>query len=535
MKIKCLVFVVLVLFLPLGVSSQNVRGDVNYDGKVSISDAINIIDYLLSKESDTLWDDSISTAEHMVSIPMQGGMIDEGYTVGNLTKLSQFTKNCHSIPMMNIENCEIVDVITEADESLTIFYYGASGDYLGSVSSVDNLPDDAVFVKFMVNKSIEYDTVPSLKIMVKGSPTFSKNDVPEKVALKYFSFETDEPKYYDETEMKTDGDTLRYYDNGFVKLPPNYSRDGEAVPLVVYVHGTNGYGFSSGPRMDGSAGDYGSLQDFIVNNGFALCDCSGLTNKYKSVGNAYAAPSFKSSIENMVKFLIANYNIREDGIFVYGKSSGGFIAHMLALDFPYKIKAVGSLAPALSPMVSMAHHAWTYTATANMEAEQIGVDYTFTSAQFNDDDKAAMIDNVDLWRKIDPFFSGTDFTDEQVAQIVSLCYSAGGSSEHLNISDISEAVELCDSANRWTPCPTEIWIAEDDWVVFHGNSKLFVEMAQRTGSPCYLRTMPKNTGGHHAVDTADNALKVNYITKYAGVVEIPAAYAELVDWFNRWR
>ena len=94
---------------------------------------------------------------------------------------------------------------------------------------------------------------------------------------------------------------------------------------------------------------------------------------------------------------------------------------------------------------------------------------------------------------------------------------------------------MCDSANRWTPCPTEIWIAEDDWVVFHGNSKLFVEMAQRTGSPCYLRTMPKNTGGHHAVDTAENALKVNYITKYAGVVEIPAAYAELVDWFNRWR
>ena len=236
----------------------------------------------------------------------------------------------------------------------------------------------------------------------------------------------------------------------------------------------------------------------------------------------------------MVNYLIENYNLKDDGIYVYGKSSGGFLAHLLALEQPVKVKAAGSLAPALSPMVSIAHHARTYTSTANMEARQLGIDHVFTSGQFDETDQASITDNVSLWRKIDPFFSGTDLTDEQVEQILKMCYAAGGNSYHLNISDIPEAVDLCDSAKRYVPCPTQIWVAEDDFIVFEGNSRLFVEMAQRAGSPCYLRSLPSGTGAHHAVDTDDKALLVNYITKYAGQVEVPVAYAELVDWFNRW-
>ena len=93
---------------------------------------------------------------------------------------------------------------------------------------------------------------------------------------------------------------------------------------------------------------------------------------------------------------------------------------------------------------------------------------------------------------------------------------------------------MLNSAKRWIKIPTTIWVAADDTAVSYYNCKYFVEMAQRTGSPCYLRSMTQETGAHHSVDTHSNAPKVDYKTKYAGVVNVPIAYAELVDWFNRW-
>lgn len=467
-----------------------------------------------------------------LALPMQGGVVVDGYAKGGISLLSDFTRYRHSVPMIDIGNCELLSVATGADETLTVFCYDGGGEYIGSVTCLDSLPAGAAYVKLMVAKSTDYETIEPLRVTLSGQPVLVKNDVPERLAAHFISFETSAPAAPG-SDVGTE-QSARCYDNGFVRLPPNYSRDGEAVPLVVFVHGTGGYNFYKGPTSNGGAGDYQALQEFIVNNGYALCDCSGLTNVNRNCGNAFAAPSFMTCITDMVNYLIANYNIKDDGIYVYGKSSGGFLCHMLALEQPVKVRAVGSLAPALSPMVSIAHHARTYTSTANIEAQQLGIDHTFTSGQFGEGDQAAIIDNVALWRQIDPFFAGTDLTDEQVAQILRMCYDAGGNSYHLNISDIPEAVSLCDSAQRHVSCPTRIWIAEDDYIVFHGNSKLFVEMAQRAGSPCYLRSLPAGTGMHHAVDTDDKALRTMYVTRYAGEVEVPVAYAELVDWFNRW-
>lgn len=51
---------------------------------------------------------------------------------------------------------------------------------------------------------------------------------------------------------------------------------------------------------------------------------------------------------------------------------------------------------------------------------------------------------------------------------------------------------------------------------------------------CFLREIPDGYGGHHAVDNSYLAPKINYTTKYGGNVEIPIAYAEMVEWFNQW-
>ena len=512
---------------------------------------------------------SSSSIERTITMQMQGGAIEAGYTKGKIAASSNMFKNyCHTVLMLNIEGCSVKSVSIENGETLTIYYYGADGSYTSSVSSVANIPASACYVKFQVNKSSAYTSMRTLSVTVEGNPRLVKNDVPTRVTPKFISFETTMPTRIETTTSNTSdigsyiGDNTRYWDNGYVMLPVNYSRDGEPVPLVVFVHGTGGQTFTSDPSAL-----YIDLMKFVVNNGYALADCSGVTNANSSVGNAFAAPSYTAAITNLVKFLTSNYNIKDDGIYIYCKSSGGFVCHLLALTQNIKIRAVASLAPALSPMVSMAHHSETYTATANMEAAQIGVSGTFVgNNNFSSEEKAIVLNNVHLWRQIDPFFMGTDLTDEQVATIVDACYSAGGTGYHLNIvycsnsatSEVKAKFEasrtIMNAAKRWIPCPTKIWIASDDDKVFHDNSKMFVEMAQRAGCPCYLRSLPSSTGKHHAVDGVQSGnnntpteisstIRTDYTTRYQGGTyrdtypnqgKFPIAYAEMIDWFNRW-
>lgn len=488
---------------------------------------------------------SSSSIERTVNVQMQGGMIVDGYTRGNIgsSYSSYFMRYCHSVLMMNIEGCEIKSVATETGETLTIFYYGASGAYVGSVSSISNIPSSACYVKFMLQKSSAYTSIRTLSVTIEGNPRFVKNDVPTRVVPKYVSFETTMPTRLETTSDDTDkntyiGNNTRYWDNGFVRLPPNYTVDGKPVPLVISVHGTNGYTFSSGIKNDGSGADYNSLQEFVVNNGYAMCDCSGLTNSFANAGNAYAAPSYAVSIVRFVKFLTENYNIRTDGVYIYGKSSGGFMTHYLAHAQTLKVRAAAGLAPALSPMVSLPLHLYNSPNTVSVEAGQIGITGTIPSTRddFFNNNCALVLNHINLWRQIDPFFMGTDLTDEQVETIVDAVYESrtSNTNENTNISTVSAATAILNNAKRYVHCPTKIWIAEDDGTVHYGNSKLFVEMAHRGDSPCYLRSLPRNTGAHHAVDTHANAIKTTYQTKYGGSVQVPVAYAEMVDWFNRW-
>lgn len=65
--------------------------------------------------------------------------------------------------------------------------------------------------------------------------------------------------------------------------------------------------------------------------------------------------------------------------------------------------------------------------------------------------------------------------------------------------------------------------------------KCIKKMVDNTFGLCYLRVLPNGTGGHHAVDTSPLALQVTVTPRYSSTqVTIPLAYAELVEWFNRW-
>lgn len=498
---------------------------------------------------------SSSSASHTVKMQLQGGQLVSGYT-GMTGTDSVFFQNCHTILMLGIEECTITNVATESGETLTIVCYDANGAFISNVTAISNIPSGTCYVKFMLTKSTNYASLRQLSVTVSGKPSFRKNSTPTLVAKKLFSFETSYPDYFDTTNNSASetmesransymgmNNSTRYYDNGFIELPPNYDPDGAPVPLVIYVHGTDGWnGFTTG-----TLAKYDDLMNFIVNNGYALCDCIGLTNAHKSdntnkkENDIFYGPGFITCINNLVKYINANYNVCDDGVYIYSKSSGGFTLHALTQMQGLRIRAAASLAPAISVIGNLHYNVYDEFYAVNLVCQQLGIDQmnsAWKSTTLNQNLVTAIVNNIHEWRQVDPLFLGADISDAELATLTQQLYSDssatfGASATKRDFSKSSTCMATLNERRLVVTVPTKIWIAADDDRVPYGTAKLYVDMAQRTGSPVYLRRMPSGTGKHYSVDADANAVKVTYQTKYAGSVSVPMAYAEMVDWFNR--
>lgn len=166
--------------------------------------------------------------------------------------------------------------------------------------------------------------------------------------------------------------------------------------------------------------------------------------------------------------------------------------------------------------------------------------------------KNFILSHIHELRQIDPFFFGADITDNEIRDITGFLYNdqnalfpgepGSGNPDTRTKRDFakcSNALAVLNSAKLHVNTPTKIWIASDDVNVKYKSAKLYVDMAQRAGSPVYLRRMPTGTGGHYSVDTntswESHIKKVTYKPRYSSTeVTVPIAYAELVDWFNRY-
>ena len=464
---------------------------------------------------------------------------------------NEFFKNCHTTLLLSLESCSVDSVTTLGGESLKIFCFGADGSYISNVADIASIPSTACYVRFMVTSSSVYTTLRQLSVSVVGKAKFVKNTTPSLVSDSFFSFDTVYPTQFGTTDNENTegsdvealgdgyiGDNGRYYDNAWIKLPPNYSAEGPAVPLVVYLHGTNGFDFIKGPDDVG----YGPLQSFIANNGYAVCDCSGITNKDKTTlgaglyDDAFYSPSSVSSVDNMVKYITGNFNVREDGIYIYGKSAGGYVLHLMTEFSSMKIKAAASLAPGISTFSSIQYYLTNELTALKRVFAQLGITDVPNGTWTHD--KPIVLANIHKIRQIDCLFMETDLSDSEVSTLVTTILNSGSSTNFStgkkDFTKSAECMVTLGVSRIHVSVPTKIWVASDDVSVPYNMAELYVEMAQRAGSPVYMRRMPNGTGGHHSVDTDASAPKTNYQTKYAGVVNIPVAYAELVDWFKRW-
>lgn len=314
-----------------------------------------------------------------------------------------------------------------------------------------------------------------------------------------------------------------YQTKGFLKLPPNYLRNGKPVPLIVFVHGSSDIGSIDVDAMTTLYNDY---YNFLRDSGYAVFDCYTYGTKYTRTSGGYSntwgIPINKQCYLSGIEYVCTNYNIDKNNVFVTCKSLGGIQAINMFYDESLPIKAVGMLAPELNPFnVFMGYS----------EANKRTI---ATELNFSDD-----VNNVLAFNQNEEVPEGfwdyiTDNMDKWIGHFSIFCGLPISGTEKPNYyRNIKATSNMCrTSLNR----PVKIWIAQDDTIVSYSDSNAFIQSLNNGGYKGELRTMPNGTGGHHAVDNDVNALQTIDVTTKCGVAyeTVPTAYYELVQFFDKY-
>jgi acetyl esterase/lipase len=309
------------------------------------------------------------------------------------------------------------------------------------------------------------------------------------------------------------------YTKGYIKLPPNYTRFGASVPLIVFVHGSADFGYLGATKMTAS---YDAYYNYLRDCGYAVFDCYAWTSKYPESGsNTWGVPLNMKAYKAGIDYVCSNYNINSKNIFVSCKSLGGIVAASLALDSTMGIRACGMLAPELDPINPVPF--------GYIRASRVAI---ATELEF-DGDWESILDVENESFNTENFRAYIATQASKISGWNPMWKNLTGSlsdkmSSSLGRNFNSTQCRFCDT-------PIKIWAAEDDSAVAYNRSLAFIQTLQNGGCPAELRTMPNGTGGHHSVDYDENALKVESITTALGIThtDVPLAYVELEQFFRR--
>ena len=345
------------------------------------------------------------------------------------------------------------------------------------------------------------------------------------------------------------------YSCGQLLLPPNYSIHGDPVPLIVVLHGTSSMNTWTEAIGSNSGTSTRPLLDYLTNEGFAVFDCYPFTSKYYKSSEQIACapvPVFKETYEAGIKFVCDRFNVDIDRICMYAMSLGGVLGYMfLHGNNTINPKAIAMLAPTTG-YASLIFR----TFFLEKSGRQFVVDYlglnnetgadTFintnqglddaTARQFVEDHQdefagficgAIGVDGATYKDQYDWMMTGETTLPQWMTDLSLPSIPSGWSS---GVPSLINHPDL----TSYTPIAVKFWQAFDDVNVSgHANYTIY-NWLKNGGTNVQWRTLPNNTGGHHAVDTDANALVSSGTTRLGiSYSNIATAYVEMADFFYK--
>lgn len=346
------------------------------------------------------------------------------------------------------------------------------------------------------------------------------------------------------------------YTSGQLMLPPNYKADGSPVPLWVNVHGTGAMATWT-DRM-GVNGDTDSryLYEYMANEGFAVFDCFPWTSKYYKTSNQispFAIAIHERAYIQGIRFVCDAYNVDINRVCMSFKSLGGNLGYWFMNQAEFAPKALAMLAPS----TGFASTIWaTYFLQENARRNMVnvlgltgkeGADLfiSTTRGMKNATVVKFVEDNLDAFAGIicaGIGVHGATFRDQydwmvtgektepawMVEKGIPMWPADWQSGNGTGVPALVNHPDL----SKHSLYPVKYWQAFDDVnTSAHANYTIY-NWLKNGGSDVQWRTMPEGTGGHHAIDTGENALKSSGTTRLGiAYANIATTYVEMADFF----
>lgn len=313
----------------------------------------------------------------------------------------------------------------------------------------------------------------------------------------------------------------RYFNAGLLILPPNYTPIGKATRLIVFCHESSDY---LGMNAETFAEQYGQEIEYLRDEGYAILSVYDWTTKYniEMQSSNFGSPIAFSALTHGYKWVLDNYNIRPDGLFVTGKSSGGSIGLGVHSATALPVLATGMLAAGVTPFTEP----YSYELEAKQAfADDFGFvgDYSVLSHERESEELKEFIrQNTETMQGYNAMFNGLIG--------VPLNVLSEWGAEKIDIDPLNY-----EGVARVGAPPTKLWASIDDptgvWTV----GKIYTDTIKNAGGFAELRTLPDKTGGHYATDIHENALRVERVETATGIVHqnVALAYVELVQFFKQ--
>ncbi len=452
------------------------------------------------------------------------GSIDISYhNADNVTNFAKFRTGRY----IDVKGNKKARFVNNNGGDLTVYEYDSSFSFVcktDSASLVDFVPATK-YIKIMVTNCTDdpFVTMYSDEGVGYAFNQYSSSDIS-------FLFEVANVDPTSITESDIDASqysSTKYFDSGILRLPPNYNVNGNPVPLIIFNHGSAEYGVRY-YRTDIFI--YQNERNYLIKEGYAILDCFGASSKYSNgdseLNENTATPDNISCMVSAYNWIVNNYNIDTNNVFSMGKSHGGLMTLAMAYTKSIPVKACALLCPLLNwfdPGVGLGCYSYSHRVTVanQLGFENVGsLDTTALEVLNSADYKTYILGNIDKMIGNNPFLMGIDGTN---------AYTITEKSIELDWDDpIFNVPRTCYT-------PIKVWGASDDTSVMYKQELSLVNSIKNGKGISAFRRMPTGTGAHHSVDNDPNALKVASIVTKLGYtcVDVPLAYAEVVQWFRR--
>lgn len=319
-------------------------------------------------------------------------------------------------------------------------------------------------------------------------------------------------------------------DYGNIWLPTNYSATGDPVPLAIICHGS-GVTLDKYKNCELDDGKY--LYDpapYLVAKGYACMDMYAAPSNPQitdglHLGNPLTLLCYKAGYDYVIK----NYNVEQNAVFVSGSSMGGLSSFQIVQSQLFPVKAQAGFAPVIDLFKqaycnpwrnsldnSLRTRIWNYfhfegatpTLTTQKPPTQDEIDYFYNN-----------LDKIVGYNPISKIMVGGNYAD-------TFKYIPS------NIIIESDAIEkaIYDNFRAIHPCPIKIWHNLNDYTVCYRYSAYFIDMLRRAGQMAFLR--PFTVGGHEAWNYGDDIIDTDID---GNVITTKVSQRECYLWFERFR